>query len=91
MLIDVDEFGISFEKCNRTTGWALRVFRVEKMGTITMVLRLQSFLQLSRGTQLFHRMSVGVFSVLGVGSVVSMELAQQSTSSGISVIVSAQR
>jgi hypothetical protein len=31
-LIDVDEFGISLEKCNRTGGWALRVFRVRKDG-----------------------------------------------------------
>ena len=31
-LIDVDEFGITMEKCNRTEGWALRVFRVRKDG-----------------------------------------------------------
>jgi hypothetical protein len=32
-LIDVDEFGITMEKCNRTTGgWALSVFRVRKDG-----------------------------------------------------------
>jgi hypothetical protein len=31
-LIDVDEFGITMEKCNRTGGWALRVFRVQNKG-----------------------------------------------------------
>jgi hypothetical protein len=31
-LIDVDEFGITMEKCNRTSGWALKVFRVCKEG-----------------------------------------------------------
>ena len=31
-LIDVDEFGVTMEKCNRTGGWALRVFRVRKDG-----------------------------------------------------------
>jgi hypothetical protein len=31
-LIDVDEFGITMEKCNRTEGWVLRVFRVRKDG-----------------------------------------------------------
>jgi hypothetical protein len=32
-LIDVDEFEITMEKCNRTTGgWALSVFRVRKDG-----------------------------------------------------------
>ena len=31
-LIDVDEFGITLEKCNRTGGWALKVFRVRKDG-----------------------------------------------------------
>ena len=31
-LIDVDEFGITMEKCNRTGGWALSVFRVRKDG-----------------------------------------------------------
>jgi hypothetical protein len=30
MLIDVDKFKISLEKCNRTGGWVLRVFRVRK-------------------------------------------------------------
>jgi hypothetical protein len=31
-LIDIDEFGIMIEKCNRTEGWALRVFWVRKDG-----------------------------------------------------------
>lgn len=31
-LIDVDEFGITLEKCNRTGGWAFKVFRVRKDG-----------------------------------------------------------
>ncbi len=31
-LIDVDEFRITLEKCNRTGGWALKVFRVRKDG-----------------------------------------------------------
>ena len=31
-LIDVDEFGITLEKCNRTGGWSLRIFRVRKEG-----------------------------------------------------------
>ncbi len=31
-LIDVDEFGITLEKCNRTGGWALKVFCVRKDG-----------------------------------------------------------
>ena len=31
-LIDVDEFAVTMEKCNRTGGWALRVFRVRKDG-----------------------------------------------------------
>ena len=31
-LIDVDEFGVTLEKCNRTGGWALKVFRVRTGG-----------------------------------------------------------
>ena len=31
-LIDADKFGITLEKCNRTEGWALKVFRVRKDG-----------------------------------------------------------
>ena len=31
-LIDVDGFGITMAKCNHTMGWALRVFRVHKVG-----------------------------------------------------------
>jgi len=31
-LIDVNEFGITMEKCNRAEEWALRVFRVRKDG-----------------------------------------------------------
>ena len=31
-LIDVDEFGATFEKCNRTGGWAMKVLRVRKDG-----------------------------------------------------------
>lgn len=30
--IDVDEFGITLEKCNRTGGWAFKVFRVRTDG-----------------------------------------------------------
>jgi hypothetical protein len=32
MLIDVDEFGVTLEKCNRTGGWAVKVLRVRKDG-----------------------------------------------------------
>ena len=31
-LIDVDEFGVAFERCNRTGGWAVKVLRVRKDG-----------------------------------------------------------
>ena len=31
-LIDVDEFGLTLEKCNRTNGWALKCTRVRKDG-----------------------------------------------------------
>ena len=31
-LIDVDEFGVTFEKCNCTGGWAVKVLRVRKDG-----------------------------------------------------------
>lgn len=31
-LIDIDEFGLTLEKCNRTRGWALKVYRVRKDG-----------------------------------------------------------
>ena len=31
-LIDIDEFGLTFEKCNRTLGWAVTVHRVRKDG-----------------------------------------------------------
>ena len=31
-LIDVDEFGVTLEKCNRTGGWAAKVHRVRKDG-----------------------------------------------------------
>jgi hypothetical protein len=31
-LIDVDKFGLTFEKCNRTSGWAVTVHRVRKDG-----------------------------------------------------------
>ena len=32
MLIDVDEFGVTIERCNRKKGWALKLFRVRKDG-----------------------------------------------------------
>jgi hypothetical protein len=28
----VDEFGVSFERCNRTGGWAVKVLHVQKEG-----------------------------------------------------------
>ncbi|KAL7552297.1 hypothetical protein ACHAWF_015527 [Thalassiosira exigua] len=31
-LIDIDEFGLTLEKCNRTSGWSLKVHRVRKDG-----------------------------------------------------------
>jgi hypothetical protein len=31
-LLDVDEFGLTFEKCNRTSGWAVMVHCVRKDG-----------------------------------------------------------
>jgi hypothetical protein len=31
-LIDIDEFGVTLERCNHTAGWALKVFRVQKDG-----------------------------------------------------------
>jgi hypothetical protein len=31
-LLDVDKFGLTFEKCNRTSGWAVTVHRVRKDG-----------------------------------------------------------
>jgi hypothetical protein len=32
MLIDVDEFGATFERCNHTGGWAVKVLRIQKNG-----------------------------------------------------------
>ena len=32
MLIDVDEFGVTIERCNRKKGWALKLFWVRKDG-----------------------------------------------------------
>ena len=32
MLIDVDKFGVTLEKCNRTGGWAVKVLQVRKDG-----------------------------------------------------------
>jgi hypothetical protein len=32
MLIDVEEFGVTIERCNRKKGWALKLFRVRKDG-----------------------------------------------------------
>jgi hypothetical protein len=32
ILIDVDEFGVTLEKCNRIRGWAVKVLRVRKDG-----------------------------------------------------------
>jgi hypothetical protein len=32
ILIDVDEFGVTLEKCNRTGGWVVKVLRVRKDG-----------------------------------------------------------
>ena len=32
MLIDVDEFGVTIERCNRKKGWVLKLFRVRKDG-----------------------------------------------------------
>ncbi len=31
-LIDVDECGVTFERCNRMEGWAVKVLRVHKDG-----------------------------------------------------------
>ena len=38
--IDVDEFGIALEKCNRSYGWAPKIFRVRKEGHYTRGLKL---------------------------------------------------
>jgi hypothetical protein len=31
-LIDVDEYGATFERCNRMGGWAVKVLRIQKDG-----------------------------------------------------------
>ena len=86
-LIDVDEFGITMEKCNRTGG----VLGCVKMGTTILVPRSRSSLQSNRGIQGFRRMSVGVFSVLGIGFGVSRAVGQQPTFSKIFATTFARR
>jgi hypothetical protein len=86
MLIDVDEFGISLEKCNCTGGWALRVFRVRKDVHYHHGAKITVLFAIKPGDP-----ALPLLSVQGIGSGLSMESAQQSTSSGISVIISAWR
>ncbi len=39
-LIDFDEFGVTLERCNRSCGWALKVFRVRKDGHYKVVRKI---------------------------------------------------
>jgi hypothetical protein len=57
----------------------MNFFVCGKMGTITMVQKLQFSLQLSRGTQGSPHRYAEVYNVLGVGLGVCMELVQQAT------------
>jgi hypothetical protein len=85
-LIDIDEFGILLEKCNHTGGWALRVFRVRKDGHYHYDAKITVLLPSSRRIRLFCHTSVGVFSILGIGFILSMEREQQLTFFGTFVV-----
>ena len=48
-LIDVDEFGLTLEKCNRTGEWALKCFRVRKEGHYTFGLKVTALMAIEPG------------------------------------------
>ena len=48
-LIDVDEFGLTLEKCNRSGGWALKCFRVRKEGHYKVGNKLTCLLAIEPG------------------------------------------
>ena len=48
-LIDIDEFGLTLEKCNRTNGWALKCFRVRKEGHYKVGNKLTCLLAIEPG------------------------------------------
>ena len=47
--IDVDEFGLTLEKCNRSGGWALKCFRVRKEGHYKVGNKLTCLLAIEPG------------------------------------------
>ena len=71
MLINVDEFGVSIERCNRKKGWALKVFPVRKDGHYGHVKRSPSFLPLSQVIQTSPQICMAALSGLGAGFIVS--------------------
>ena len=48
-LIDVDEFGIELNRCNRTHGWSLEVFRVRTIGHYTRTQKLTVLVAIEAG------------------------------------------
>ena len=52
--IDVDEFGIALEKCNRSYGWAPKIFRVRKEGHYTRGLKLTVLIVFEPGDPVLH-------------------------------------
>ena len=48
-LINVDEFGLTLEKCNRTGGWALKCFRVGKEGHYKFGLKVTALMAIEPG------------------------------------------
>jgi hypothetical protein len=90
-LIDVDEFRILLEKCNHTGGWALRVFRVRKDGHYHHGAKITVLFAIKLGDLALPLHIRGSVQHPWVGYSVSIEKAQQSTSLGISVIISAWR
>ena len=89
--VDFDEFGMTMEKCNRTGGWALKVFRVRKDGHYHFGAKINVIFAIEPGDpRLPPRMSVEVYSVLGVGFSVFMVLGQQQIFSATSAIESVQ-
>jgi hypothetical protein len=66
-LIDIDVFGVRLERCNRTSGWALKVFCVQKDGNYGHGEKPPCYLPSSQAILLWSRRFTGASSILGGG------------------------
>ena len=82
-LIEVDEFGATFERCNRTGGWAVKVLRVQKDGHYHHGTKITIIFAIEPGIRPCLHMLEGALIVLDAGSDVYVPLAPPPTYSVI--------